>query len=155
MRLRRLLALHCLKFPHFQVTLFMSRRKRKTDELKNLAADFGREDGSDPKEFHSKPWNAPKKAGRKGQQLCEQVKQALLGAIPACGDPVLQSLEVLGVEPAPHSGRLRVLFNAPTGVERGTLTCAISRGIGFLRREVAAAINRRHVPELVFEFIGW
>lgn len=33
----------------------------------NLAANLGHEDGSDPKEFHTKPWNAPKKASRKGQ----------------------------------------------------------------------------------------
>src|SRR5262249_53690581 len=90
----------------------MSRRRRKADELANLAAEVGGEDGGDAKEFHARPWNAPKKAGRKGRQLCAQVKDALHGALAACADPVLQALAVVSVEPAPHTGRLRVLVTA-------------------------------------------
>jgi hypothetical protein len=63
----------------------MSRRRQKADEFKNLAADTSPEDGGDPKEFHQKPWNAPKKAGRKAQQLCQQVRDALHSAFAACG----------------------------------------------------------------------
>src|SRR5262245_62111571 len=55
----------------------MSRRKRKLDELADLAAELGGEDGGDPVEFHRKPWDAPKRAGRKGRQLCGQVKDSL------------------------------------------------------------------------------
>jgi ribosome-binding factor A len=132
----------------------MSRRKRKADELMKLAADLGHEDGSDPKEFHDKPWNAPKKASRKGQQLCGQVKDALNIALPACADTVLQGLAVMRVLPAPHTGRLLVLVGLPTDVERTAAIQTLARAMGFLRAEVAAAISRRHTPELVFEVIG-
>jgi ribosome-binding factor A len=131
----------------------MSRRKRKADDLMNLAANLSHEDGSDPKEFHSKPWNAPKKGSRKGQQLCGQVKDALSIALPACADTVLQEIAIIGVEPAPHTGRLLVLVGRPGDVERATILQALSRAAGFLRSEVAATISRRNAPELVFEVI--
>jgi ribosome-binding factor A len=90
----------------------MSRRRPKVDDWTNLAADRSHEDGGDPKEFHAKPWNAPKQANRKGLQLCGQVKDALHLALGGCADEVLQGLTVVSVEPAPHTKRLRVLIAA-------------------------------------------
>jgi len=132
----------------------MSRRKQKVDELMSLAANLGQEDGSDPKEFHSKPWNAPKKTSRKGQQLCGQVKDALSTILPACSDTALQELTVVGVEAAPNTGRLLVLVSVPADVDRATIVDVLARATGFLRHEVASAIYRRQAPELVFELIG-
>src|SRR5262249_18212994 len=131
----------------------MSRRRRKADELNHLAAELGGEDGGDPKEFHAKPWDAPKQAGRTGQQVGGQVKDALHGALGGCADAVLRGLTVVGVEPAPHTGRLRVLVTAEAGT-RAAAETAVLRAAGFLRSEVAAAISRRYAPELVFEVIG-
>ncbi len=131
----------------------MSRRRQKADEFKTLAGDISPEDGSDPKEFHTKPWNAPKQAGRKSQQLCRQIRDALHGAFAACGDPAIQAASVVAVEPAPHSGRLRVLVSVPTDFDRGTVADALERAAGFLRSEVALAISRRYAPELVFEVV--
>ena len=128
----------------------MSRRRQKANEFKTLAADSSPEDGSDPKEFHEKPWDAPKKAGRKAQQLCQQVKDALHVALSACGDPAVQAAVVLAVEPAPHTGRLRVLLGAPVDVD---CAAGVERAAGHLRAEVARAISRRYAPELVFEVI--
>ena len=59
----------------------MSRRRQKADEFRHLAGDVSPEDGTDPKEFHAKPWDAPKKAGRKARQLCRQVAEALHAAL--------------------------------------------------------------------------
>jgi ribosome-binding factor A len=131
----------------------MSRRRQKADEFKHLAADRSPEDGSDPQKFHEKPWNAPKKAGRKAQQLCGQVKDALHVALAACGDPAAQAATVLVVEPAPHTGRLRVLLSAPPDVDREAVAAGVQRAAGHLRAEVAQAISRRYAPELVFEVI--
>lgn len=131
----------------------MSRRRRKTDDFKNLAADIGSEDGGDPKDFHSKPWNAPKKASRKAQQLCQQVKDSLHNSLAACGDVAVQSAVVLKVEPAPHTGRLLVLLGAPADVGHRVVAKAVERAAGHLRAEVASAISRRYAPELVFEVI--
>jgi ribosome-binding factor A len=153
-----------------RVTRIMSRRKRKAHDLTKLAADLSREDGSNARDFHSKPWNAPQKASRKGQQLCGQVKDALNMALPACADSVLQGLIVVAVEPAPHTGRLLVLVSYPADVERGTVVQALARANGllrgevgssisrryvrFLRGEVGSSISRRNVPELMFEVVG-
>jgi ribosome-binding factor A len=65
----------------------------------------------------------------------------------------LQQLDVLGVEPAPHSGRLLVLVGVSDPLDRSALSTSLSRAAGFLRSEVSSAINRRKAPELVFELI--
>lgn len=129
----------------------MSRRRRKADDLSRLAADLGPEDGGDPREFHAKPWDAGKQASRKGRQLCQQVKDALTMALPACADPRVQGLSVLAVEPAPHTGRLLVILGDEDGRSHAEVLQALGRAAGFLRTEAAAAISRRHAPELVFE----
>ena len=78
---------------------------------------------------------------------------ALVGALAACGDPAVQAASVLAVEPAPHSGRLRVLLGAPPDVGPAAVAASVSRAAGHLRTEVATAISRRYAPELVFEVI--
>lgn len=131
----------------------MSRRKQRPIAPSDLAADRSEEDGSDPREFHAKPWNAPKKASRKAMQLCGQVKDALTTTLPACSDVVLQGLTVLAVEPAPHTGRLLVLVSAGPELDREQVLQSLARANGFLRTEVAAAISRRYAPELLFEIV--
>lgn len=131
----------------------MSRRRQNADEFEHLAGDRSPEDGTDPKAFHAKPWSAPKQASRKAQQLCQQVRDALAGALAACGDPAAQAAGVLAVEPAPHTGRLRVLLGAPADVGHAEVAAGIARAAGHLRAEVAAAISRRYAPELTFEVI--
>lgn len=126
----------------------MSRRRPRPD----LADELDPEDGVDPKVLHAKPWDAPKQAGRKARQLCEQVKDALHGALAACADPVLQALSVIAVEPAPHTGRLLVRV-AADGADRDEAAAHLQGAAGVLRGETARAINRRHAPELTFEVV--
>lgn len=131
-------------------------RRRRTAVPADLAAEIGPEDGSDPKEFHGKPWDAPKQAGRKARQLCGQVRDVLHLALPGCGDAVLQAVTMVSVEPAPHTGRLRVVCAVPPdgGVSRATAEEHLRRAAGVLRAEVASAVHRRHAPELTFDVIG-
>lgn len=131
----------------------MSRRRRARPDPGDLAAEPGPEDGTDPKEFHRRRWGGEKAAGRKALQLCGQVKDALHGILAACGDPVLQALAVAAVEPAPHSGRLRVRLVADEAVSRAVAE-HLARAAGMLRAEVAAAVHRRYAPELAFEVTG-
>lgn len=131
----------------------MSRRRQKADEFASLAGDISPEDGSDPKDFHAKPWNQPKQASRKSRQLCAQVRNALIAATAACGDPAVQAARVWVVTPAPHSGRMRVVIYAPPDVGREAMVEALARAAGHLRSEVAQVISRKFAPELVFEVI--
>ena len=126
-------------------------RRRTNRELAHLAAELGPEDGGDPKEFHGKPWQAPKTAGRKSLQLCQQVKNALHSALAACGDEVLQALSVASVKPAPNTSRLLVVAIAPEGADSDKIVRHLERATGKLRTDAAAAICRRFVPELAFE----
>lgn len=134
----------------------MSRRRQVDPDVSGQAADRGPEDGADPKEFHRKPWDRPRQAGRKARQLCEQVTHTLRGAFAACADDMLRSLTVVGVQPAPHSGRLRVLVAVPLDAEasHADVQVRLLRAAGMLRTLTAAAISRRYAPELVFEVIN-
>jgi len=93
-------------------------------------------------------------AGRKLLQLCGQVRDALIGLLPGCGDAVLREALVYLVEPAPNAGRLRVIVTVPEGGPDGDLVRErLQRATGMLRAEVAASINRKHAPELTFAVI--
>ena len=120
--------------------------------MATLAAELGGEDGGDPREFHKKPWDAPKQQSRKAGQLCGQVRDALHVALAGCGDAVLQALAVASVEPAPHTGRMLVKVELPAdaGVSRTQAEDHLRRAAGMLRSEVATAIHRRYAPELAF-----
>ena len=130
----------------------MSRSWKRS--IPDLADELSPEDGTDPKQFHAKPWDAPKQVGRKARQLCEQVKDALQSTFPACADPVLQALLVVGVEPAPNTGRLRVRVTSDwDDLNPHLVHSRLYFAYAMLRCEVARAINRRRAPELTFEVV--
>lgn len=88
---------------------------------------------------------------RKDQQLCGQIAEALSFALAECGDPRLAELFVEAVEPAPNASRVRVVVSGEAGLfAPGTLR-ALERARGHLRRQIAADIHRKRVPELCFE----
>ena len=98
------------------------------------------------------------KENRKAKQLCRQVLETLdLVLSGDCRDELLQSLHVVSVVPAPNSSRLLVtvfadlpseLFDHQQILER------VDDQMGRLRAEVAASINRKRVPSLVFHVLG-
>ena len=99
---------------------------------------------------------ADRQAGRKAYQLCGQVRDALGVILPGLADEVLQNLQVVSVEPAPHTGRLRVTVAVPSPADATDRTAAVERlgrAVGLIRREVAAAVHRRKAPELTFEVV--
>lgn len=91
---------------------------------------------------------------RKALQLCHQVAVTLQEVLADCGDPLLQSLTVLEVEPAPDASRLLVTVasNEPSGPDAGLerLHEHLGRASGHLRSEVASAITRKRAPVLVY-----
>lgn len=140
-----------IPFP-FEASSLMSRSWKRIPS--DLADELTDEDGSDPKEFHAKPWDAPPKIGRKCLQLCEQVKDVLQCTLPACADPILQMLIAVNVEPAPNAGRLRVRVTADwNAVNVHQAQASLLRAYALLRTEMARAINRRRAPELSFVIV--
>jgi ribosome-binding factor A len=124
------------------------KRKPSRQQIEQLCSEAWAEDGMDPRT--AKP-QATSRMGRKALQLCSQVKHALEGALAAeCGDPLLQELSVIDVQPAPNSVRLLVLLGLPAESAADQVMTHLIRAAGKLRCEVASAITRKKVPELAF-----
>ena len=125
-----------------------------------MADTLSPDDGQDPRRFHDRrTWDEPKKAGRKAQQLCEQVADALRTILAGMADEVLQNLTVMTVAPAPHTGRLLVTVAGPAPADAtdrppvADVLAALSKAAGRIRSEVATYIHRRYAPELVFAVV--
>jgi ribosome-binding factor A len=88
---------------------------------------------------------------RKDLQLCAQVREALYWVLgSAAGDESLAELQVVAVEPLPDASRLLVTLAAVTDAEVEQAVIRVPRAAKAIRAEIAASINRRKAPELVF-----
>jgi ribosome-binding factor A len=86
----------------------------------------------------------------KAARLCRRVEEVLSLAISGCGDHALLNVSVRDVAPAEgRLNRLLVTFEAP-GADPAETLAALGRAHGMLRNEVAEAIRRKRVPELLF-----
>lgn len=139
--------------------LLLSRQRMNPPDWQPSTAELGPEDGCDPRAFHDKPWNRPRRASHKAHQLCGQVLEALGSILAGMADENLQNLTVVTVEPAPNTGRLRVTVagdspaDATDPTTRTDALLALERAGGLLRMEVARAIHRKYAPELVFHLV--
>jgi ribosome-binding factor A len=134
----------------------MKRKKPSIRKLLLSCQELGPEDGLDPRyDVRGEPG---KVANRKALQLCGQVARTLQGVLAGeTGDDLLRELQVESVVPAPTSARLLVTLTLVTpgaGVHVEEVLARLHSAQGLLRGEVAAAINRRRVPELMFRLIG-
>ena len=130
----------------------MARRISRKDLLSG-AESVGAGDGLDPR-YDRPEDNRP--LGRKTLQLCGQVMRTLSGVLAEQRDEVLRDLLVSTVAPA-GGGRLLVRVTlAPSAAPRepAVILQRLAAAHGTLRAEVAAAINRRKAPELLFEVVA-
>ncbi len=93
----------------------------------------------------------PARHQRKALQLCRQVQRELTFVLGDSPDDVLRGLLVESVDPAPTASRLLVSVSSqePTQV----VLVALQRASGLLRSEIAGAIHRKRVPELLFRCV--
>lgn len=128
----------------------MKPRKPSSKWIASLCADPGLDDGLDPRFDDHSPRS---RAAWKARQLCATAAQTLQSVLAGeCGDDTLRDLTVLAVEPAPHAGRLLVTVQCTDRdrVSDEDVLNQLQRAAGLLRSEIAAAVNRRRAPELVF-----
>jgi len=133
----------------------MKPRRFSPREMRPLCSELGPEDGIDPRDLLRQA--ARKTGGRKTHQLCSQVAEALNYALSgACNDDVLRALGVITVQPAPDESRLLVTVGPtlPGPCDPVEALAHLEQARGKLRGEVAAAIHRKKVPELVFCVAG-
>jgi ribosome-binding factor A len=94
---------------------------------------------------------AERRPDRKTLQLCGQVKEALSWVLgSAMTDERLMLSYVQAVEPLPGGNRLLVQVAVPADVSITEATESLAAAAPALRAEVAQAITRRKVPELVY-----
>ena len=133
----------------------MNAKRRSEKEMHALCGQIHPEDGVDPREFARK--ERPRKGDRKVRQLCSQVADTLnLVLSGECGDALLQSLQVVSVDPAPDAAHLLVTVRAGLPgevIDPGVASACFARMMGRLRCEVAAAITRKRAPRLVFRVL--
>jgi ribosome-binding factor A len=87
----------------------------------------------------------------KDLQVCRQVYDVLALALAEIDDPVIDDLILARVMPAPNAGRVQViLVPSHADIDESEALARIAEFADDLREEVAAEVNRRRVPELVF-----
>ncbi len=132
----------------------MNIRKISRRELLGSCSDPGDLDGQDPRYDRQTPG---RRAGRKCLQLCGQVARTLAAVLAGeCGDDLLRDLVVESVTPAPNAGRLLVTVSLAPSADPALADSAaerLERARGRLRAEVAAAVHRRRVPDLLFRLV--
>lgn len=131
---------------------------KKNPAHADLCARLYDDDGIDPRAVKlAERREALSKPSSKDLRLAKQIRTALEHALRSrAGDRVLAGLAVERVEPAPDATRFEVVL-APTGdgplAPEGSILAHLRRLRGVLRAEIAAAITRKRVPELVFSIV--
>lgn len=94
-------------------------------------------------------------ADRKLKQLCREVFRVLVQVVPGgLDDLVLQAVSLVDVVPAPDASRLAVQVHIAAGADHDEVAVRLQRLKGHLRSEIAAAIQRKRTPDLVFEVVS-
>lgn len=133
----------------------MSLRKRR--DRASLYADFGLEEGSDPREFFQARFE--RKRNYKAQQVSREVERTLhyLFNSEKAGE-LLQDLNLLYVEPVPNSSHLVVVVSpGAESASRSELEIleVLQKACGWLRQEIGATLHRRKVPDLSFRVLPY
>jgi ribosome-binding factor A len=98
-----------------------------------------------------------RQVSRKTLQLCRQVAETLSMVLAEMPEDVLRDLMVEDVRPAPDSSQLLVVLRPAPSALRFDAVRALEQlqtVAKDLRMEVAAAINRRRAPTLLFQVLA-
>jgi ribosome-binding factor A len=133
----------------------MTAKKPSRKEMLSLVGEIRPDDGIDPRELAWK--ERPRKGERKVRQLCAQVADTLnLVLSGECADELLQSLQVVAVDPAPDASQMVVTVRVGLpgeSVDPAAVLVRLETIMGKLRYEVAGAITRKRAPKLVFRVV--
>lgn len=91
-------------------------------------------------------------AGHKIQRTTEDIRRELTDILRELKDPRVQGfLSIVRVEVTNDLSYCKVYISAMEGMERAkTAAQGLKSAAGFVRRELAARLRLRHVPELLF-----
>lgn len=134
----------------------MKSRKPSHRDILSSCSEIRPDDGIDPRTFFGK--SERKKSNHKNLQMCGEIARTLSLVLAwESGDDLLQALIVESVQPAPDSSRVLVTVRVQPRaevVDIGQVQERLHQCRGRFRTEVAAAIHRKRVPELVFRVLS-
>lgn len=90
---------------------------------------------------------------RKLKQLAREVYRVLAQAMAELADRRLESAFVVEVRPAPDAGRFAVQVSAGAAATVSEVEAALEVARGHLRGELATALARKRIPDLIFEVV--
>jgi ribosome-binding factor A len=127
-----------------------------TKNAGNLCAEFGAEDGIDPRYLTDK--QGRKKTSRKKLQLCKEAARIIsLVLTGETKQPLLRDLQVLSVEPQAEGQQLAVtvgLYASDLQISEAQVLDSLNQVQGLLRSALAHALHRKHTPALTFYYAG-
>ena len=131
------------------------KRKRKTTTQKLRASmlescgQIHEDDGIDPRVYFKSKRH--RKENRKTKQLCQQVARTLNLCLNDCHDPIVESMFLEAVQPAPDSSCLLIHVQCDMDdFDHTEALQAIRNQTARLQFEIARSINRKRVPNLLF-----
>lgn len=131
----------------------MKRNKITTRKLRasmlESCGELHEDDGIDPRNYFKTKRN--RKETRKTKQLCQQVARTVNLCLNDCDDPIVQSMFLIGVQPAPDSSCL--LLHLECDVDEfdfDAAMLAIRQQTPRLQFEISRSIHRKRVPNLTF-----
>jgi ribosome-binding factor A len=134
----------------------MKPSKGPRTDLRTLCAETYPDDGTNPRDDNTREDRRSDKRNRKTFQLCKQVGRAVALALAGeCADARLQSLLVVRADPAPDDTHLQITLQCAMRAshEVAALHRRLEHVRHILRRSVAAAITRKHAPDLSFVIV--
>lgn len=86
----------------------------------------------------------------KAERLCRAVAETLALALSGSGEDALLDVQIRDVAPLGDLSRLQATLEIAPTADPVAVVSALGRAHGYLRGEIASAIRRKRVPELVF-----
>lgn len=131
----------------------MKPNKMTTEKLRaamlELCGEIHEDDGIDPRTYFKSKHN--QKENRKTKQLCQQISRTLNLCLNDCGDPIVQSMFLVGVVPAPDTSCLLVHVECDMeDFDHEAALIAIRNQTARLQFEISRSIHRKRVPNLTF-----
>lgn len=135
----------------------MTLSKKIREQMLTMCGSLCDDDGLDSKKFHETKKERKQSDDHKRLRLCRQVAQTLSFVFSESKVESIRCLKLHEVIPEENRTALTVRldrsseFNEAEEIE---LLDILKEHEGWLRSEVAAAITRKRVPQLSFEFVG-
>jgi ribosome-binding factor A len=129
----------------------MTSRKKRWERTRAPADPFPVGDDVDPDLYFRQQAPSNRHHERQTARVCglafRVVSDVLMSEV---SDPILQSLQVLSVDPAPDASRLSVVVCTLEPIPPDVVHARLTGAVGLLRTQLAQSLQRKRTPQLCF-----